>query len=182
MEAIWSLEDKLKVTTQKAIALFACTISLLVIAVCLATALTRKKSRAKAKINQEPCTNNEMLSPARMLMRAVMWSGPSKWDGQPGIQREPPTPLLVKSDNVVGDQVGWQSHNSTSAVWKKPILMGEKCELPRFSGLILYDQRGMPVHHCEEGAIVHKQGSVMEVLFVFIEKFQDLEVINSILR
>ncbi|KAG6395597.1 hypothetical protein SASPL_141720 [Salvia splendens] len=40
-----------------------------------------------------------------------------------------------------------QSHNS--AVWQRPILMGGKCELPRFSGLILYDQRGSPLHQCQ---------------------------------
>lgn len=69
-----------------------------------------------------------------------------------GSEREaPPTPLLVK-----GEFVGGQSHNSTAAVWQRPILMGEKCELPRFSGLILYDQRGTPLHQCQQG-IMYKQ-------------------------
>lgn len=27
-------------------------------------------------------------------------------------------------------------------VWQRRILMGERCELPRFSGLILYDEHG----------------------------------------
>lgn len=73
----------------------------------------------------------------RVLMGTVRWSGASKWD-------ERPLPLLAVQQ-YEGD-VGWQSHNSVSPVWQRPILMGEKCELPRFSGLILYDETGQPLH------------------------------------
>ncbi|XP_078429429.1 uncharacterized protein LOC144701496 [Wolffia australiana] len=34
---------------------------------------------------------------------------------------------------------------SSSPVWQRRILMGERCELPRFSGLILYDEKGLPL-------------------------------------
>ncbi|CAA6673194.1 unnamed protein product [Spirodela intermedia] len=34
---------------------------------------------------------------------------------------------------------------SSSPLWQRRILMGERCELPRFSGLILYDERGLPL-------------------------------------
>lgn len=74
----------------------------------------------------------------KVLMGTVRWSGPSRWG-------EPPLPLLAVR-RCEGD-VGWQSHNSVSPVWQRPILMGEKCELPRFSGLILYDETGQPLHH-----------------------------------
>uniref|UniRef100_A0A0D9VFH1 Uncharacterized protein n=1 Tax=Leersia perrieri TaxID=77586 RepID=A0A0D9VFH1_9ORYZ len=30
-------------------------------------------------------------------------------------------------------------------IWQKKVLMGVKCQLPRFSGMILYDERGRPV-------------------------------------
>ncbi|KAJ3686095.1 hypothetical protein LUZ61_015259 [Rhynchospora tenuis] len=30
-------------------------------------------------------------------------------------------------------------------LWQRRILMGERCEMPRFSGLILYDERGFPL-------------------------------------
>ncbi|CAL9126268.1 unnamed protein product [Musa textilis] len=33
----------------------------------------------------------------------------------------------------------------TLPLWQKRILMGERCELPKFSGLILYDELGRPV-------------------------------------
>lgn len=32
------------------------------------------------------------------------------------------------------------------AIWQRRILMGERCQLPRFSGLILYDELGRPLH------------------------------------
>ncbi|KAL0362610.1 UNVERIFIED_CONTAM: hypothetical protein Scaly_1216200 [Sesamum calycinum] len=92
----------------------------------------------------------------KVLMGSARWSRGSKWEESlRDSWRETPRPLLVKRD-VGGADGGRQSHNSTSAVWQRPILMGEKCELPRFSGLILYDQRGMPVHQCEDG-IMHDQ-------------------------
>lgn len=34
--------------------------------------------------------------------------------------------------------------------------MGEKCELPRFSGLILYDERGTPVRNSGIGTTDHQ--------------------------
>ncbi|KAH7290413.1 hypothetical protein KP509_30G047500 [Ceratopteris richardii] len=39
-------------------------------------------------------------------------------------------------------QNGTHSTSTTSPVWQRGILMGEKCELPDFSGLILYDEHG----------------------------------------
>ncbi|XP_040377177.1 uncharacterized protein LOC102705506 [Oryza brachyantha] len=30
-------------------------------------------------------------------------------------------------------------------IWQRKVLMGVKCQLPRFSGMILYDERGRPV-------------------------------------
>ncbi|OIS99012.1 hypothetical protein A4A49_37947 [Nicotiana attenuata] len=64
-------------------------------------------------------------------------------------QTEKVSPLLVTGGQLEGDSARWHSHNSISPVWQRPILMGEKCELPRFSGLILYDERGRPVHHVD---------------------------------
>ncbi|PIN02743.1 hypothetical protein CDL12_24743 [Handroanthus impetiginosus] len=168
MEALWNLEDKWKLSTEKAVALFACTF-FLVIGICLAVVLKRREFKRRGSVRQEPCKDAlrettradpfvymGRRSVMKVLVRSVRWSGESKWDeGLRGSQREAPTPLLVKRDNE-GAEVGWQSHNSASAVWQKPILMGEKCELPRFSGLILYDQRGMPLHQCEE-ELIHEQ-------------------------
>lgn len=157
MEALWNLEDKLKLSTQQATVLFIC-IASLVIGLCTATALRKLKiAKRNKKVNQEP----ELAGPAevklpeprpgwgrlkKVLMGSVRWSGACKWEergaGRIIGSRQRAAPLLVRG----GEEVGWQSNNSVSPVWQRPILMGEKCELPRFSGLILYDERGRPVH------------------------------------
>lgn len=164
MEALWNLEDKWKLSTQEAVAIFACT-AFLVIGVCFATFLKRRAKR-KGLVHQEPCTN-EATDEAKwsdqrqikswgavkkVLMSSVRWSGVSKWEERrlSGSQRERAAPLLVVRGEKCEDNLGRLSHNSTSAVWQRPILMGEKCELPRFSGLILYDERGRPLdQHCD---------------------------------
>ncbi|KAK1353926.1 hypothetical protein POM88_052291 [Heracleum sosnowskyi] len=54
-------------------------------------------------------------------------------------------PLLV-STGLAERGIGWQRRRDfVLPVWQRPILMGEKCELPRFSGVILYDERGRPL-------------------------------------
>ncbi|KAJ0045822.1 hypothetical protein Pint_04843 [Pistacia integerrima] len=143
MDALWSLEDKWKLTTQEALLLFVCT-AITVIGLCTATILKTKAQRKEIADREdgrgkwaEPSCN--WVSIKRMLMGSVRWSGANKWE-----ERAPP--LLGLKEGYEGS-VGWQSHNSDSPVWQRPILMGEKCELPRFSGLILYDESGKPVDH-----------------------------------
>ncbi|KAL3849344.1 hypothetical protein ACJIZ3_011226 [Penstemon smallii] len=130
-EALWNLEDKWKLSTQKAIAIFVCT-SFLLIGTCVLGTILRRKSKH----------HRHQQELYEMLRGSVRWSGARKWDSD-----RTPTPLLIRRE------IQRQSHNSTSAVWQRPILMGEKCELPRFSGLILYDQRGMPLQdlECQQG-------------------------------
>ncbi|EFJ31457.1 hypothetical protein SELMODRAFT_408071 [Selaginella moellendorffii] len=47
--------------------------------------------------------------------------------------------LRVEQQYRKQDDMFWEN---TGAVWQRTILMGEKCEPPDFSGLILYDERG----------------------------------------
>ncbi|CDP06060.1 unnamed protein product [Coffea canephora] len=160
MEALWKLEDKWKLSTQEAVAFFACT-AFLVIGVCFATFLKRRAKRS-GLVHQEPCMNTEATDEAKrsdqkqikkwgavkeLLMGSVRWSGASKLEERrlSGSQRERAAPLLVVGGEKCEENLGRLSHNSSSAVWQRPILMGEKCELPRFSGLILYDERGRPL-------------------------------------
>lgn len=160
MDALWNLEEKLKVSTEEAIVLLSCT-AFLVIGICSAVFLRKywSKKRKRSLIHQEPTTTRcrDQLEAApeqnswaggvkKVLMSSVRWSGlkVKKWEKE-GITMPP----LLLSARFEGDCLGcWESqNNSSSPVWKRPILMGEKCELPRFSGLILYDERGRPVHH-----------------------------------
>ncbi|KAL7218594.1 hypothetical protein ACSBR2_011793 [Camellia fascicularis] len=163
MEALWNLEDKLNLSTEEAVLIFACS-AFLVVGLCTAAAIKRR-ARRKQLVGQEPSESEsesesedtEWLEPRlgcgsikKALMGSVRWSNVSRWrESMSGSRKEGPIPLLVGRRREA--EVGWQSHNSVSPVWQRPILMGEKCELPRFSGLILYDERGRPVHHSDQG-------------------------------
>ncbi|KAG6685361.1 hypothetical protein I3843_12G109000 [Carya illinoinensis] len=158
MEALWNLEDKLKLSTQEALVLLVCA-GFAFVGICAATILKKKKGMKKQLPNHDgmvtscdelmraKCSESEArcgwFSIKRVLMGSVRWSRAKKWEEKRvgSGWRERPTPLLRMMEGSEFD-VGWQSHNSESPVWQRPILMGEKCELPRFSGLILYDERG----------------------------------------
>ncbi|KAA8526731.1 hypothetical protein F0562_009040 [Nyssa sinensis] len=162
MEALWNLEDKWKLSTREAVLLFVFT-ACLVIGLCTATAL-KKSARRKQLVEeeQEPAESPAgWCSIKKVLTSSVRWSGASKWDERFGGHRESPTPLLGRGRE--GD-VGWQSHGSDSPVWQRPILMGEKCELPRFSGLILYDERGRLLHH------FHKESTYQDKTATVVRK------------
>lgn len=136
MEALWNLEDKLRLSTQKALILLVCA-SFAVIALCTATVLKKKGRRRQLPRHDTAARDDSMrscgwVSIKKVLMCSMRWSRANKWEGERIGER--PTPLLGLE--------GWESHNSVSPVWQRPILMGDKCELPRFSGLILYDERG----------------------------------------
>ncbi|CAI9088884.1 OLC1v1023335C1 [Oldenlandia corymbosa var. corymbosa] len=163
MDALWSIEDKWKLSTYEAAAFLGFS-AFLVIGICIFMVL-RRRAKSKGAVHQEPCENDEARNESdcpdqkpsknwdsmkKLMMNSVRWSGMTgKWEERRRIsgngsqsQRERASPLLVVKDNV-----GRFSHNSCSAVWQKPILMGGRCEFPRFSGLILYDDKGRPLDH-----------------------------------
>ncbi|KAK9048300.1 hypothetical protein SSX86_032736 [Deinandra increscens subsp. villosa] len=150
MESLWNLEDKLNLSTQESVIIFAGSAFLVVavIGLCVATAF-RKRGTKNIQDGGgviDPAGANgsagQWLRLKKGLTGSVRWSKASKWDGNLSTSRkEQPTPLLASG----GGERGWPSHNAGSPVWQRPILMGEKCEFPRFSGLILYDERGKPL-------------------------------------
>ncbi|XP_021288208.1 uncharacterized protein LOC110419467 [Herrania umbratica] len=160
MEALWDLEEKWKLTTQEAVLLLACAASA-VVGLCAATVLKKKRKAQKKRMVDrdgvadgavqakwcEPSCN--WVSAKRVLMGSVMWSGANRWGERSFGWEERPPPLLGLEG--YDSCAGWRSHNSDSPVWQRPILMGEKCELPRFSGLILYDERGQLLDHSVKG-------------------------------
>ncbi|XP_050368920.1 uncharacterized protein LOC126787024 [Argentina anserina] len=168
MDALWEIEEKWKLSTQQAFLLLV-SAGFAIIGVCMAMTVLRKKAQRKQHqqlvvMGQEDTNGalgHKRLEPScgwgsikRALVDSVRWSKASKWGEirRGGSWREttPTGPLLEKR---IGVEMGWHSHNSESPVWQRPILMGEKCELPRFSGLILYDERGQPLcdSHQETG-------------------------------
>ncbi|TKY66362.1 hypothetical protein E2542_SST09232 [Spatholobus suberectus] len=164
MEALWDLEDKLKVSTLGAVLLLACA-SFALVCLCIVIVLRRKAINNKI-VHQEGAIDDEnenattttstttiatptewsepscvgWISVKRVLMGSMLWSKASKLEENIAWQRKRGSPLLGLQRQ--GLESGWQSHNSESPVWQRPILRGEKCELPRFSGLILYDEKG----------------------------------------
>ncbi|CAL0303716.1 unnamed protein product [Lupinus luteus] len=165
MEALSNFEDKLKFSTQGAILLLACA-SFALVFVCIVIILKRKACNNNKIVHQEgdiddnettmttttsttrttsttTTTTTEWSGPSCgwISVKRVLWSRASKLEDNIGWQKKRGSPLLGLQRHGV-DESGWQSHNSTSAVWQRPILRGEKCELPSFSGLILYDEKG----------------------------------------
>ncbi|XP_071698936.1 uncharacterized protein [Rutidosis leptorrhynchoides] len=160
MEAIWNLEDKLKLSTQAVVIFFAATVFLVVavVGLCAATALGKK-----ARMNIQD--RGVVVEPGEVngsMGQCLRWSKASKWEGNLSASRkEQPTPLL----STGGGEVGWPSHNATSPVWQRPILMGGKCEFPRFSGLILYDESGKPLDQGHSVVDIQEQQPTVTATF-----------------
>lgn len=176
METLWDLEDKLKFSTLGAILLLACA-SFALVCLCIVIILRRKAINNNKIVHQEGAIDDEnenvttitntitttttttptewsepscvgWISVKRVLMGSMLWSKASKLEENIAWQRERGSPLLGLQRQ--GPDSGWQSHNSESPVWQRPILRGEKCELPRFSGLILYDEKGRLLRDSED--------------------------------
>ncbi|XP_042489234.1 uncharacterized protein LOC122069307 [Macadamia integrifolia] len=163
MDALWKLEDKLKLSTQGAIIVFLGT-AFAVIGLCTAIMKKEKeKEKEKKRLQRKQLLDEEEAidrhwtesrsgweSIEEALINSVRWSEASKLEldeTQALSWREGTPATLMVGGRYEAVSPIWQSHNSVSPVWHRPILMGEKCELPRFSGLILYDERGRPLHH-----------------------------------
>ncbi|XP_068309879.1 uncharacterized protein [Pyrus communis] len=157
MEALWNLEDKWRFSTHQAFLLLV-SAAFAIVGLCMVATVLLKKAQRKPEeqklvmsSQREAVAGQQKWSEPscgwgsikRALVSSVRWSRRSKWEERRGGSwRETPRPLLDKKVEV---EVGRRSHNSDSPVWQRPILLGEKCELPRFSGLILYDERGRPL-------------------------------------
>ncbi|XP_019158951.1 PREDICTED: uncharacterized protein LOC109155760 [Ipomoea nil] len=139
MEALWNLEDKWKVSTKAAAAIALCACAAASLLLAAVWVVLRRGNGAAEVVEDGGGGGGEEVK--KLLMRSVRWSGACKWEEKRRRRgRVSMSPLLAA-------EVGWQSNNSDSPVWQRPILMGEKCELPSFSGLILYDDEGRPLHN-----------------------------------
>ncbi|CAE5967307.1 unnamed protein product [Arabidopsis arenosa] len=147
MEALWKLEEKLKLTTKEAVVILVETAAAVTL-LCIAAAFLNRNSRGKQVADAEWASETAFASRTmeekrkckwskvkKTLMGSFCWSSAAKWME---METRRPPPLLAAKE---------RSLNAVDPVWQRPILMGEKCELPRFSGLILYDERGHPRHH-----------------------------------
>ncbi|XP_062093235.1 uncharacterized protein LOC133798774 isoform X2 [Humulus lupulus] len=190
--ALRNIEDKLKrLSTEQALILFLfAAASVLGLCVAMTTTLLKRLKFRKAPPAPAPEPARGWAAVVkRVLVSSVRWSGPRKWPGEAASVgswgENSPLPLLEKrrmmsrnlsfdhdDDDDGGDEygvgVGWKSLNPHSPVWQRPILMGEKCELPRFSGVILYDENGRLLcdnarkqHSCNLALTQEKRGAVV---------------------
>ncbi|CAN8270176.1 unnamed protein product [Cochlearia groenlandica] len=161
MEVLWKLEDKLKLTTKESVAVLVGTAAAVTL-LCIAAAFLNRNSRGKQVVDLEWASETTSVASRAMedekrsykwtkvkrkLMGSFCWSSATKWME---FETRRTRLLAVKE----------RSLNAVDPVWQRPILMGEKCELPRFSGLILYDEHGDPLHHTQDQEEV-KQSSVV---------------------
>ena len=78
---------------------------------------------------------SSLITKSNGLKGPGCWCGARKWEGNTDV-------LVMRS------KYSWLKFSGASnklPVWQRPILMGGKCQLPGFSGLILYDDRGRPL-------------------------------------
>lgn len=65
-------------------------------------------------------------------MESMRWSEAKRWEEETLGERSPPQPLLGlgEYESSSRSSVGWQSLNSVSPVWQRPILMGGEMRVP----------------------------------------------------
>ncbi|KAI3459969.1 hypothetical protein Pfo_016632 [Paulownia fortunei] len=67
-----------------------------------------------------------------------------RWKACYGYGNQDPV-IQLNQEDIIGYQFGDvdpSTYSGEGSVWKKNILMGGKCQLPDFSGVIIYDSTG----------------------------------------
>ena len=62
-----------------------------------------------------------------------------------GVEQKAAPAMGVGTGGVDGAAAALSSGTPLRPIWQRRVLMGVKCQLPRFSGMILYDESGRPV-------------------------------------
>lgn len=168
MDTLWNVEEKLHLSTPTSAALLVFSIAL-VIGVCIAIfRLARKgRNRVEAEFSADEADDRSLKSSSgycsscdrELLVKDVLsesfrWSKAQRWEesDRGGVFER--LRWWRRGGNEVRRSAKWRLGSGRRApVWQRPILMGEKCELPRFSGVILYDENGQPLHQD------HRQGN-----------------------
>ncbi|XP_057546460.1 uncharacterized protein LOC130825315 [Amaranthus tricolor] len=176
MDALWNLEDKLKISTKKSIILLVCT-TILIIIVCFTLIFLKLKTKSSSRnkiashdyyddndtesmiTNMTSTTTTTttskcgMMDVRRVLLGSPCWSAANKWSYEDKNCNWKLSKNNNNNNNNNNNKIikfncyGCCGGSKLLPVWQRPILMGVKCKLPRFSGLILYDERGMPLPH-----------------------------------
>ncbi|XP_068667420.1 uncharacterized protein [Aristolochia californica] len=169
METLRSLQDKCNISPQAAVLVFVCAV-IVVVGLC-ATSMLRKKRASGEQIVGEGSTGvteekflvqriSACGAVKRALIGSMRWSRGSKWEES---ERERETLREIALLELHAES-GGRFGSTLSPLWQRRILMGERCELPRFSGLILYDERGRPLHSSGDAAHQEKAAPVVTTL------------------
>lgn len=153
MDLLKKAEEKWKeVTVGEALLLLLCVVLVVIIVGCCAAVLLRKrkwKTQGGAAEEVVDVVSGRTGPGSEELRGSWGWSGRSKM-----------------SAAMVGEGgEGWSGRKTGSpmlAMWQRRILMGERCKLPKFSGVILYDEGGHPLqqqhqhhHHQQRDVATH---------------------------
>ncbi|XP_077250939.1 uncharacterized protein LOC143890228 [Tasmannia lanceolata] len=158
MEALRKLEEKWNLTPPETLLVFVCVI-LGVVGLCAMVVVTKRRVRNEQRV-VEVDKFGEGSQPGsgwgavkKVLMGSGCWCGESRLGvADCGNYQQQKATLVVGS---VGEGDGGARSSPISPLWQRRILMGERCELPRHSGLILYDERGRPLHQSDKA--IHQE-------------------------
>lgn len=172
MEALRKFTEKWKQWPQETLLLFI-SICVMGLAVGLcASSMSRKKrlrSEGGGPVGEAGAENGSGWGAIkRVLVGSVRRSGRSGWGGERdgGVDLQKMPALLAGCR-----EVEWSGISSpVSPLWQRRILMGERCELPKFSGAILYDERGHPLRHSGKTSAPQSAGLSKQELQVRVVK------------
>jgi len=82
----------------------------------------------------------------KKVMKAIKGGGGFKLR----MVKDDPGEVSFLREDSVAVAVEEGAPSATPPVWKKKIMMGERCQLPKFSGLILYDEQGNALPHAKK--------------------------------
>ncbi|KAK1302828.1 hypothetical protein QJS10_CPB12g00647 [Acorus calamus] len=147
------------------VVILAC-IFLAIVGVCATASMCGRRTR---RMNEEATREEERRlahhreeTDKKALMDSTRWSGANKLGDEAGGRVWSwITESTISGGGGGEDKLGTRAPPSmmrsvgapTTAppVWQRRILMGERYEMPRFSGLILYDEHGRPLGHANRG-------------------------------
>lgn len=143
MDLLNKVEEKWKeVTLEEALLLLVCVVLVVIIVGYCVTLLLRKRN---AKTQEgAPEVVVDVLSGRSGLGREET-RGSLRWS-----ERSKVCAAMVRQGEGSRSGSGRRTGSPMLAMWQRRILMGEKCQLPRFSGVILYDERGRPLQQQQQ--------------------------------
>ncbi|RWR97357.1 hypothetical protein CKAN_02678500 [Cinnamomum micranthum f. kanehirae] len=156
MEALGKFTETWKQCPQETLLLFIsmCVMGLAV-GLCASSMSKKKRLHSNGDLGGEMGEENGSGWGAikNVLVGSVCWSRRSRLSEKGDVDLQKMPTLLAGCREVEWSEIS----SPASPLWQRRILMGERCELPKFSGLILYDERGHPLHHSNKASTTQER-------------------------